>query len=420
MEEKERKPKIRFKGFTEAWEQRKVNDLLELLTDYDANGSFADMANNVNTYDGSGYAWYVRMTDLENNEPLTKLKYVDKSSYDFMKKTHLFGGELLMAKRGEIGKVYIFQPRTRFATVAPNMYLLKLNKNVIPRFLHSFFISDYGNSKLQEINASTTMGAIYKDDVKNIELKIPNISEQEKIGDVFERIDNLITLHQRKYDKLVNVKKALLEKMFPKNDSNVPEIRFKGFTEAWEQRKLIDIVDFTRGRGLSWNDITDKGINECILYGHLYTDYGMVIKDVKYRTNVEKNTMVLSQFGDVLIPSSDTTPTGLARATSVDKTGVILGGDINVLRPKKDNGDFISYSINANKKELLKRIKGTTVRHLNNSDLEDVEIKIAPNVEEQKNISDTLTKLDNLITLHQRKLEKLKNIKKSLLEKMFV
>ena len=146
----------------------------------------------------------------------------------------------------------------------------------------------------------------------------------------------------------------------------------------------------------------------------------MVIKDVKYRTNVEKNTMVLSQFGDVLIPSSDTTPTGLARATSVDKTGVILGGDINVLRPKKDNGDFISYSINANKKELLKRIKGTTVRHLNNSDLEDVEIKIAPNVEEQKNISDTLTKLDNLITLHQRKLEKLKNIKKSLLEKMFV
>ena len=182
-----------------------------------------------------------------------------------------------------------------------------------------------------------------------------------------------------------------------------PKIRFKGFTEAWEQRKLIDIVDFTRGRGLSWNDITDKGINECILYGHLYTDYGMVIKDVKYRTNVEKNTMVLSQFGDVLIPSSDTTPTGLARATSVDKTGVILGGDINVLRPKKDNGDFISYSINANKKELLKRIKGTTVRHLNNSDLEDVEIKIAPNVEEQKNISDTLTKLDNLITLHQRK-----------------
>ena len=157
------------------------------------------MANNVNTYDGSGYAWYVRMTDLENNEPLTKLKYVDKSSYDFMKKTHLFGGELLMAKRGEIGKVYIFQPRTRFATVAPNMYLLKLNKNVIPRFLHSFFISDYGNSKLQEINASTTMGAIYKDDVKNIELKIPNISEQEKIGDVFERIDNLITLHQRKH-----------------------------------------------------------------------------------------------------------------------------------------------------------------------------------------------------------------------------
>ena len=204
------------------------------------------------------------------------------------------------------------------------------------------------------------------------------------------------------------------------NNEIKPKIRFKGFTNTWEQRKLDDIVDFYRGRGLSWNDITDDGKNECVLYGNLYTDYGMVISKIKYKTNVNKDSMVLSKFGDVLIPSSDTTPTGLARATSIDKSDVILGGDINVLRPKKDNGDFISYSINVKRTELIKRIKGTTVRHLNNSDIEDLEIRIAPNIDEQIKISKILTKIDNLITLHQRKLEKLQNIKKSLLEKMFV
>ena len=190
-------PEIRFKGFTDPWEQRKVLDLLELLTDYDANGSFADMAKNVNTTDGDGYAWYVRITDLENPKPLSELKYVDESSYEFLKKTELHGGELLMAKRGDIGKVYIFEPRTKYATVAPNMYLLKLNNKVIPHFLYDYFVSEEGNKKLTRLNASSTMGALYKDDVKNIDVIMPSIEEQAMIGNFFQSIDHLITLHQR-------------------------------------------------------------------------------------------------------------------------------------------------------------------------------------------------------------------------------
>ena len=180
------------------WEQRKVLDLLELLTDYDANGSFADMAKNINTTDGDGYAWYVRITDLENPKPLSELKYVDESSYEFLKKTELHGGELLMAKRGNIGKVYIFEPRTKYATVAPNMYLLKLNNKVIPHFLYDYFVSEEGNKKLTRLNASSTMGALYKDDVKNIDVIMPSIEEQAMIGNFFQSIDHIITLHQRK------------------------------------------------------------------------------------------------------------------------------------------------------------------------------------------------------------------------------
>ena len=207
-------PEIRFKGFTDDWEQRKVSDLLELLTDYDANGSFADMARNVNTTDGTGYAWYVRMTDLENPKPLSELKYVDEASYKFLKKTELHGGELLMAKRGNIGKAYIFEPRTPYATVAPNMYLLKLNDKVIPHFLYNYFISSKGNNQLVSLNASSTMGALYKDDVKNINVIMPSIEEQQKIGEYFSHLDNLITLHQRELEKLQNLKKSLLNSMF--------------------------------------------------------------------------------------------------------------------------------------------------------------------------------------------------------------
>lgn len=201
---------------------------------------------------------------------------------------------------------------------------------------------------------------------------------------------------------------------------NKPEIRFKGFTDDWKQYELGDIADFSRGKGLCWNDIVSDGTHECVLYGHLYTDYGMVINNVNYSTNKYSNEMVLSHFGDVLIPCSDTTPTGLARATSIEKSGVILGGDINILRPKQPLiGSFLSYNINSNRNKLIKLIKGTTVRHLDNSDLKNVEIYIPQNPNEQGKVSEALKSLDHFITLHQFKYDKLVNVKKSMLEKMF-
>ena len=223
------------------------------------------------------------------------------------------------------------------------------------------------------------------------EVFTPNKQEQDKIGELFTNLDNLITLHQRKFNDILVYKlsKKFLLLKFTKN--------------VWEQRKLEEIVDFYRGRGLSWNDINEDGVNKCILYGNLYTDYGMVINEVLRTTNCNKMDYFLSEVGDVLIPSSDTTPTGLARASSLNLKGIILGGDINVLRPKTINGTFLSYSINNNKKELIKRIKGTTVRHLNNSDIKDMDLYISNNLNEQVKIANLLTDLDSLITLHHRK-----------------
>lgn len=173
------------------------------------------MANNVNTYEGEGFAWYVRMTDLVNQSPLSELKYVDESSYKFLKKTELHGGELLMAKRGEIGNVYLFKVRTERATLAPNMYLLKLNNQTVPDYMYGFFQAEIGKRQLLRLNASTTMGALYKDDVKSIDVIVPNLEEQKMIAGVFNHLYNLIALHQRKLAKLQALKKAYLTEMFP-------------------------------------------------------------------------------------------------------------------------------------------------------------------------------------------------------------
>ena len=200
----------------------------------------------------------------------------------------------------------------------------------------------------------------------------------------------------------------------------VPEIRFEGFSSAWERHRLSEFANFSRGNGLSWADVQSDGVNECILYGNLYTDYGMIAESVKYRTNLVPSNPAFSQYGDVLIPGSDTTPTGLARATSIEKTGVLLGGDINILRPNGNvNGSCLSLAINANKSELIKLIKGITVRHIHNDDIKDVEVAFPVAKDEQKKLVGVFKKIDYLINLHQRKQNHLKSVKKSMLEKMF-
>ena len=168
---------------------------------------------------------------------------------------------------------------------------------------------------------------------------------------------------------------------------------------------------------MPWADVDDlNGQFECILYGNLYTDYGTIIQNIKHKTNTDLK--VKSKGNEVLIPGSDTTPTGLARALFLEKENVILGGDINILSVKHDDGPFLAYELNKLKKELIIRIKGTTVKHLQNNDLKDIVVSL-PSLEEQRKISSLFSRLDNTITLQQRKLNSLQKLKKGLLQKMF-
>ena len=396
--------------------------LLELLTDYDANGSFADMAKNINTTDGDGYAWYVRITDLENPKPLSELKYVDESSYEFLKKTELHGGELLMAKRGNIGKVYIFEPRTKYATVAPNMYLLKLNNKVIPHFLYDYFVSEEGNKKLTRLNASSTMGALYKDDVKNIDVIMPSIEEQAMIGNFFQSIDHIITLHQRELDHTKELKKGLLQKMFPKRGETVPEIRFPGFTEPWEQRKLGEFSEMFNGdRGINYpkdSDMVPEGI-PFINAGDLQN--GQVNLKGCNKISREKFNQLGGakiQRGDILYCLRGT----LGKNAFVDNfdEGTVASSLVDI-RPKNIDGTFLFTILNSDIEYRQRTLndEGAAQPNLSAKNLADFDIPV-PSLEEQEEIGAFFATLDNTITLHQRELDHTKELKKGLLQQMFI
>lgn len=198
-----------------------------------------------------------------------------------------------------------------------------------------------------------------------------------------------------------------------------PKIRFKGYEEDWEQRKLGDIAEFSKGSGYSKGDLIESG-TPIILYGRLYTKYETSISEVD--TYVEaKDGSVYSKGGEVIVPASGETAEDIARAATVDKSGVILGGDLNVVSPNEDiNSAFLAISISHgnSQRELAKKAQGKSIVHIHNEEIKNLVVPF-PTKAEQNKIVEYLSSLDNLITLHQRKCEETKKLKKYMLQKMF-
>ena len=200
---------------------------------------------------------------------------------------------------------------------------------------------------------------------------------------------------------------------------NVPKLRFKEFKDEWISRKLFQLVEFSKGNILAKSDLTETGNYPCILYGQLYTKYNEVIRKIYSKTNRNGNNIPKSKKGDVLIPSSGETPIDISTSSCIQIDNVLLGGDINILRPISCDGRFLSYLINNNKKtEIAKVAQGHSVVHLYNDNLKQVSVNI-PSIQEQKRISDTLELLDKKIELQTKKIEDLKLFKKGLSKYIF-
>lgn len=385
-ENKKRVPELRFPEFTEEWEKRKLI----------AEVSSVDTGKSKFTSHESGKYEILGSTSIIGYD----------NSYDYE------GDFLLTARVGaNAGELYRHSGKVK---ISDNTVFIQGDQL-------DFIYYALLNFDIKRLSFGTGQPLVKASELKEQLIAMPvSKTEREHIGSYFHNLDHLITLHQSKLDHLKELKKGLLQKMFPKKGSNVPEVRFPEFTDEWEQRKALDIADYSKGNGYSKGDLTEVG-TPIILYGRLYTRYQFVIDEVDTFA-IPKNSSVYSQGNEVIIPASGETAEDIARASAIEKSGILLGGDLNILRPfNYINPLFLALAISNGEpqKELAKRAQGKSVVHIHNSDIQKVMISY-PSRAEQDQIVGIFRNLDNLITLHQRKLDHLKELKKGLLQKMFV
>ena len=405
MSEYNNVPKIRFKGYTDAWEQRKASDLALFSK---GNGySKGDLVN-----EGTPIILYGRL--------YTKYQFMisDVDTFVVPQSGSIYsqGNEVIVPASGETA-----EDIARASAVEKSGILLGGDLNVLRpfNFINALFLAlSISNGKPQKELAKKAQGKsvvhIHNSDIQEVLITYPLRVEQDKIGELFKNLDNLITLHQRKCETLVNVKKSLLEKMFPKNSSNIPEIRFKGFTDVWEQRKLANLI----------NEYKETVTSDCTLPVLTSSKVdGVVLQEEHFgrKQNHDITGYNILPYGYCTYRNRSDGIDFTFNINKCCKMGII-SKFYPVFYGNKNNINLISIILN-NSKEVAREIgytcSGTGQKVLSFLDLQKMNI-IIPNRSEQNKISDLFDNLDNLITLHQRKLEKLKNIKKSMLDKMFV
>ena len=398
MTEKRKSPALRFRGYTDDWEQRKLGEILQERN--------------------------TRTSDFESN-PLYSLTIESGVT----PKTDRYERSSLVTKTEDLFK--IVKPN-EFVTNPMNLRFgaLGYNRNAftvsVSGYYDVFSIDDdkcsgFWNSYFKTLTAmnifdnAATGSLIEKRRVKYSTLQqlafyMPNdLSEKAEIGKYMDTFDNLITLHQRKLEKLKLVKKSMLEKMFPKNGSSVPEIRFKGFTDDWEQRKFNDIA--TRESAVR------KSSPDCpsIEYEDVVAEAGILNKDIRLKDS-EKNGII---FDGSQVLYGKLRPY-LHNWHNPDFEGVAVG-DWWVLKPIHVDKSFLYRLIQTQKfDDIANQSSGSKMPRADWNLVSNSEFSIPPLIDEQVRIGTYFNDLDNLITLHQRKVEKLKILKKSMLEKMFV
>ncbi|HFR3766681.1 TPA: restriction endonuclease subunit S [Streptococcus suis] len=415
--EKSTVPRLRFPGFTDAWKPRKLGEVA-ISFDYGLNSAATE-------YDGENK--YLRITDIDDDSREFNISNLTSPEINLfgLDEYRLSIGDILFARTGaSVGKSYIYRSVDGKVYFAGFLIRVKIKDTFNPDFVFQNTLTSNYERFISITSMRSGQPGVNAQEYSNYEIMFPTLSEQEAIGSFFSDLDQLITLHQRKLDDVKELKKALLQKMFPKGNGNdFPELRFPEFTDAWKQRKLGEVATFAKGNGYSKKDLVIEG-SPIILYGRLYTKYETVISEVDTFVSVEDNkkSVVYSEGGEVLVPASGESSLDIARASVVAKKGIILGGDINIIRLHSEIFPvFLALTISNGKQQkgLSKRAQGKSVVHLHNSDLKKVDLDF-PTLPEQEAIGSFFSDLDQLITLHQRQLDHLKLLKKALLQQMFI
>ncbi|MGJ0866392.1 restriction endonuclease subunit S [Enterococcus raffinosus] len=357
---------------------------------------------------------------------LSGSKFISKDFFEKNITSHVHTNNLVTSLRDlvpsapNMGRIVRIEGVDEQFLMPQGVYKLELFEGMDEDFLISFSNSDKYRKIISAEKNGSTQVHIRNRELLNIDINLPTEHEQQKIGTFFKQLDNTIDLHQRKLDLLNQLKQAYLQKMFPKNGEKVPEIRFADFDEKWEQRKLAGLADFSKGNGYTKNDLTEIG-NPIILYGRLYTKYQTIINNVDSFA-IEKDNSVISKGNEVIVPASGETSKDISRASVIGKPGIIIGGDLNIIRPKKFiDSVFLALTISngTQQKEMTKRAQGKSVVHLHNSDLKQVNL-LYPELEEQKQIGFFFKQFDNIVDIQQNLITQLNILKSAFLKKMFI
>ncbi|MDP1498574.1 restriction endonuclease subunit S [Bacillus velezensis] len=414
-------PKIRFVGFTDAWEERKFIELLDIREGI-RRGPFGSALKKELFVPKSDYVVYEQQNAIYDK---WETRYnITKDKFDELRKFVLSEGDFIMSGAGTIGRISRVPNGIKQGVFNQALIRFKINTEVTnSNYFLEWIRSDNMQRKFTEANPGSAMtNLVPMHEVKEWVVSSPSLGEQKKIGDFFTELSYLLTLHQRKLELLKDTKKNLLQKMFPKDGANVPEIRFAGFTDVWGQRKLESICGKIR------NAFVGVATPYYVEDGHFYLESNNV-KDGQINRN--KQVFINDEFykkqknnwlhtGDLVMVQSGHVGHTAVIPEELDNTAAHALIIFSNYREKVDPY-FLNYQFQTHKskKNLGNITTGNTIKHILASEMKNFQVDI-PKYEEQKKIGNFFRQLDDTITLHQRELNSLKNLKKSLIQQMFI
>lgn len=384
-------PKIRFNRFNSVWEEDRIADIVKISAGGDVD--------KVKLKESGKY-------------PVIANALTNKGIVGFYEDYKVKAPAVTVTGRGDVGYAV-----ARHENFTPIVRLLTLQSEKID----VDYLENQINS-MRILNESTGVPQLTAPQLGNYKVYHPKIEEQSAIGTLFRTLDDLLSSYKDNLANYQYLKATMLSKMFPKAGQTVPEIRLDGFEEEWEVQSLKELASFSKGNGYTKSDLVNSG-NEIILYGQLYTNYQTVISMVNTFVLETREKSVISKGGEVVVPASGESAEDISRASVIEKSGVIIGGDLNIIFPDENKVDsiFLALTISngSQQKELIKRAQGKSVVHLRNNDLEKVVLHY-PSMEEQRAIGLYFSNLDNLINSYQEKITQLETLKKKLLQDMFI
>ncbi|MBM6707830.1 restriction endonuclease subunit S [Ligilactobacillus salivarius] len=399
--EEKKAPKLRFNGYTNDWERKKLGDVAEKVIQKNNNNAFKNVLTNSAEYGIISQRDFFERNIANKNNIST---YYIVQNDDFVYNPRISN----LAPYGPINR-----NKTGYTGIISPLYYVFRVLNINTAFIEWYFKTTCWHKFMYQhgdSGARSDRFSIKDNELKKLPIKLPaDDMEQEKIAKTLTSLDNTLQLHERKCEELALIKKALLQKLFPKKDEFKPEVRYKNFSDAWEQRKLGEVATFINGRAYKQNELLDSGKYKVLRVGNFYTN------DSWYYSNLELADKYYIDKGDLVYTWSATFGPHIW-----DGEKVIYHYHIWKIELSESlDRDFTLQILEADKAKLLANTNGSTMIHVTKKDMESKVISL-PNIEEQKQIGSYLMKFDSLIALHQRKLEKLKQLKKFLLQNMFI